>query len=134
MSYLFDEVNQQLESFDEIAPKTAMEVIVEEAAKEAANKSGTKHDAGKLRFSLLPLHALEEVVKVLEFGAAKYGAENWRKLDNLQQRYYDAALRHVIADQKGEAVDDESDLPHLAHAICCLMFKLEDKLLSKGGL
>ena len=91
--------------------------------------SGVKYDSNKPRMDLLPPRALLEVAKVLSFGAAKYAPGNWKRVDNLQARYTAAALRH-IADHMIDpnAVDEESHIDTLAHAICCLMFKLEDKL------
>jgi hypothetical protein len=83
---------------------------------------GRKDDSKKLRYSLLPLVALEEVVRVLEFGAEKYAVDNWRKVPDGKVRYWDAAMRHVLAYKRGELLDPESGLSHLAHAICCLMF------------
>ena len=53
------------------------------------------------------------------------GAENWRHVPDGQTRYYDAALRHLTAWRDGEFLDDESGLPHLAHAIVSAMFALE---------
>ncbi len=66
-----------------------------------------------------------EVSRVLTIGAEKYDEENWRKLDNLQNRYTGAALRHLFAHMDGEALDPETNLSHIAHALCCLLFKLE---------
>ena len=66
-----------------------------------------------------------EVSRVLTIGAEKYDEENWRKLDNLQNRYTGAALRHLFAHMDGETLDPETNLSHLAHALCCLLFKLE---------
>lgn len=86
---------------------------------------GEKDDSQKTRFSLVPAEALSDVIDVLEFGAKKYGAENWRKVDNAQERYFNAAMRHLLAWRKGESSDDESGLPHLAHAATCLMFMIE---------
>lgn len=77
---------------------------------------------------LLPPKAINEVAKVLTFGAQKYDEENWRKLDNLQSRYTSGALRHIFAHIDSETLDTESGLSHLAHAICCLLFKLEIEL------
>lgn len=72
---------------------------------------------------------MEEVAKVLTFGARKYAPDNWRKLDNLRARYIGAALRHITEELKEPAHKDaESGLDGLAHAICCLMFVLEDRL------
>ncbi|WP_319557925.1 dATP/dGTP diphosphohydrolase domain-containing protein [Thiomicrorhabdus sp.] len=86
---------------------------------------GVKSDDGKAMFSLIPPHALHQVAQVLTFGAKKYEPENWRKVPNANQRYLDAALRHLNAHQQGEKTDSESGLPHLAHATCCLLFLLE---------
>jgi len=89
---------------------------------------GKKFDGEKPRLYLLPPKTLVEVGKVLTYGAAKYDEHNWKKLDNLQNRYTGAALRHLFAHMDGEDLDEETNLDHLAHAICCLMFKLEAKL------
>lgn len=92
-----------------------------------------KYDGGKLRWSLLPLVAVREVVKVLEYGAKKYtkgdvsGADNWKTVPHLRERYWDAAVRHLVAWQLGEPKDDETGLSHLAHATCCLLFLLWDE-------
>ncbi len=84
---------------------------------------GRKFDNGKPEFSLLPLKDLEGVVRVLEYGAKKYDRHNWRKVENGEQRYLDAALRHlaeIIEDFY--ATDNESGLRHIDHAICSLIF------------
>lgn len=86
---------------------------------------GRKSDQSKPRFSLVPQKALEDVIDVLEFGAQKYAAENWRFVDNWQTRYYDAAMRHLLAHRRGEYLDEETGKPHLAHVTCCLMFLAE---------
>lgn len=89
----------------------------------AVPMAGVKHDHMKRDFTLLPWAAVEEVVKVLEFGAAKYARDNWRKVD--KPRYVKAAFRHLIAYARGEVNDSESGLPHLAHLACCVLFLLE---------
>jgi len=83
---------------------------------------GKKLDAGKRRFTLLPWSVVGEVVDVLEFGARKYAVDNWKKVPDAETCYVNAALRHVTAVIEGEKFDPESGLPHLAHAICSLMF------------
>lgn len=101
-----------------------------------------KHDAGKPRMELVPARAHLEVAKVLTFGANKYtqrddegtvlkdGANNWR-LGGVAviPRYLGAAERHINALKRGETRDEESGLPHLAHALTCLLFALELDLL-----
>ena len=90
--------------------------------------TGLKFDSEKPRMDLLPPKAISEVAKVLGFGAEKYGPENWRLLENLQDRYTAGALRHIFAHMDGEELDPESGMSHLAHALCCLLFKLEIEL------
>ena len=90
--------------------------------KSISNEQGRKDDSSKLRYSLLPVGTVNQVVQVLEFGSIKYSEGNWQKVPNAKTRYYDAALRHIDAWWQGEKVDSETGLPHLAHAICCLMF------------
>jgi hypothetical protein len=85
---------------------------------------GVKFDSAKPRFSLIPKGTLLEVVKVLEFGAQKYAPDNWIRVPDAQTRYYDAAMRHLQAYFDGEKQDSETQLSHLAHAICCLLFLL----------
>jgi len=88
-------------------------------------KEGVKYDKEKPDYSLLPPYALEDVVKVLTFGAEKYDRWNWKKLDNLEDRYFAAAQRHLWAVMRGETHDLESGKHHYAHAICCIMYLLE---------
>ena len=86
---------------------------------------GRKDDTGKLRYDLLPMHAIDEIVGVLTFGAKKYAPDNWRHVEDAEKRYYAAAMRHLSAWCQGEVEDEESGLSHLAHAACCLVFLME---------
>lgn len=86
--------------------------------------TGRKFDTGKLRWSLLPIAPMKEVVKVLMFGAAKYNDFNWLYVDNAKQRYSDAALRHFFAYLEGEVADEESGCHPLAHTIVNALFAL----------
>lgn len=83
-----------------------------------------KDDQGKLDWTLIPWRGLKPVVRVLEFGAAKYSRGGWRLVEDADRRYLAAAFRHLTAYADGERVDPESGLPHLAHAVCCLLFML----------
>lgn len=86
--------------------------------------TGRKFDAGKLDYTLVPFEAVDEIVKVLMFGAQKYDRHNWKLVDNAEQRYLAAAFRHITAYNKGELVDPETGVSHLAHAGCCILFLL----------
>ena len=87
-----------------------------------SKEQGRKDDSSKRRYSLLPKGAVNSVVDVLEFGSKKYADNNWQKVPDAKTRYYDAAMRHLDAWFNGDLKDAETGLPHLAHAICCLMF------------
>lgn len=89
-----------------------------------AEPSGRKSDRGKLRYDLLPVDVLEQIVRVLTAGATKYGDENWKNVEPYKDRYYAAAMRHLVAWRQGEVADREDGLPHLAHALCCIIFIL----------
>jgi len=92
---------------------------------------GSKYDTDKPDWSLVQWRALDKYVRVLTFGAAKYDRDNWQKVPNLRHRYLAAALRHVAAYATGENKDPESGEHHLAHAIACLAFVLEDILTNE---
>lgn len=88
---------------------------------------GVKFDRGKVRWTLLPFLALEEVLQVLEYGAQKYAPDNWQRVEGAagpDGRYVNAALRHMSTYVQGGVVDEESGRHHLAHAVCCLLFAL----------
>jgi hypothetical protein len=86
-------------------------VIFAKVVKETV--SGRKDDAGKLRYSLIPPYALEQVAKCLTLGASKYAPDNWKYVDGAKERYLDALIRHTEAYRKGETVDTEGN-DHLA--------------------
>lgn len=74
-----------------------------------------KNDLGKARWDLLPLEAVAKIVEIYTYGAAKYGPNNWQKLDDFENRYYAAMMRHLEAHRRGEMYDKESGFLHLAH-------------------
>ena len=84
---------------------------------------GMKFDQEKTDWTLLPWSEVEDVVKILEFGAKKYARDNWQQIEP-KERYIKAAFRHLIAYVKGEKNDSETGMSHLAHAVCCLLFKM----------
>lgn len=97
-------------------------------------KNDIKDD--KLRWDLLPMELIEWAVKVYTFGAKKYKPRTWQLIGKTEdgtnefQRYKAALLRHLVAHEKGEFLDPESNLPHLAHvlwnAISILYFGLKE--------
>ena len=84
-----------------------------------------KADAGKDRWELLPINQIQKVVKVLTDGAAKYGDNGWRSVDNPQERFYAAMMRHLYAWRTGDKIDKESGFNHMIHVICNAIFLAE---------
>ncbi len=81
---------------------------------------GHKADSGKSRLDLLVPSFLWEVGHVLAHGATKYGQRNWQYVE--RDRYYAAAMRHLLAYMGGETVDPETGYHHMAHLACSAMF------------
>ena len=89
-----------------------------------AKTEGKKDDKCKLDWALLPLYPIKEVIKVLMWGEKHYNRDNWQLVENARLRYYNAAMRHITEWYEGKKTDSDTKLPHLAHAICCLLFLL----------
>lgn len=70
----------------------------------------------KLRWDLLPMEEIEDIVRVYHAGAKKYGPNKWQDLDNGFERYRAACARHIMAYLKGEKMDKETNVHHLAAA------------------
>lgn len=85
---------------------------------------GRKDDADKPDWSLLPFAAVGQVVRALDYGARRYGVDNWQQVPNARRRYFAALCRHAVRWFSGERYDKDSGLHHLAHAACCVLFLL----------
>lgn len=92
---------------------------------------GVKYDQQKIRWDLVPYDAVNEIAKVLTFGAAKYEARNWEKGMNWS-RAFGALQRHLTRWFHGQDKDKETRLTHLANAGCCLFFLLSWELRKVG--
>ena len=91
------------------------------------DKGGVKNDLLKPDWSLIDLSIVEEMAKVLTYGANKYDRHNYDKVE--PHRYLAALMRHITAWQQGEVTDKESGFHHLSHAMTNLhiLMRLEDK-------
>lgn len=75
--------------------------------------SGCKYDDNKIRYDLIPSDSLHELAKVYTHGAQKYEDDNWRKgMD--WKRIMGAIERHYHAWKRGQEIDPDSGLFHLA--------------------
>jgi hypothetical protein len=91
-------------------------------------KNEMKFDGHKPRPSLVPIIPTRLINEVLEFGAQKYAADSWRAPDREAvewSRTYDSVRRHLEEWYMRNDDDEESGLPHLAHAATQLLFLIE---------
>lgn len=93
-----------------------------DAPVEPAKSVNPKIAAGnaKLPLHLVPMSAMCYMATGLGEGAKKYGPFNYRESDVSTDVYVGAALRHLMAFQDGQDIDQESGNPHLAHALASL--------------
>jgi len=85
-----------------------------------------KSDAEKPHPSYVPPAIIRSVMRVREYGHAKYGqqADHWNQVE--PKRYHDAMLRHVLACWSDPySVDPESGLLHLEHIATNVAFLLQ---------
>lgn len=97
-----------------------VDILVPKSESKAVS-GGLKYDAAKPGMELLDPYALEQLAKVVDYGATKYDKFNWKK--GIQWgRTLGAVLRHTFAYINGEDNDPETGLNHMAHAMANCMF------------
>ena len=95
--------------------------------------NGLRFNGGKLRYDLIHPKALDDMVKVLTYGAEKYtvlddggniindGANNWR--NGLSWKSVLASLkRHIAAFELADDFDTDTKMYHIAHAAANVHF------------
>lgn len=90
--------------------------------------TGYKLDTGKPALDIVLgdfAKALVMVGRVGTKGLEKYPPSNWLGVEGAQTRYQSALLRHYFSYKEGVEIDDESGLPHLAHAAWNALAALE---------
>lgn len=83
-----------------------------------------RYNTGKGRGTLIPASFTRYTTAVLEYGAVKYSANNWRQGGSWTSAV-DSLLRHLDAFREGEDLDPESGLPHLSHMAFNVMILIE---------
>lgn len=91
-----------------------------ESTQAPAPQQGTKNDAGKLRYDLLPGDALAELVRVYTIGAKKYADRNWEQ-GIAYGRIFAAMNRHAWAWWGGEQLDPVDGQHHLSSVAWCAL-------------
>ena len=72
------------------------------------------YDQGKLRYDLLPAHAMNELALAATVGANKHGERDWERRPGLRwSMFFGAIMRHAWSWWKGE-IRDRDGQHHLA--------------------
>lgn len=80
-----------------------------------ADGGGLRHDAGKLRFDLLPTEWLVELAAISTVGSVKYMPRNWER-GMAWSKMIGCLLRHLfLGFLSGVRFDPESGRHHLGH-------------------
>lgn len=74
------------------------------------------YSEGKPGVDQIPVELLIEWGRVFSYGERKYFRDNWKR-GNDWHEFIGSALRHLFAWERGQDLDPESSLPHLAHLI-----------------
>lgn len=81
----------------------------------------------------VPPYVLLEIAMGMFEGAWKYQSYNYRKIGIRYSRYYDAAIRHLMAWWEGEDIDTASGLSHISKALSCLVVLRDAMMQSDNG-
>ena len=110
----YDVSEETFREWSKHIPSYSKEIMVD-------TQPAKRADGGKARWDLIPFDALDEIVQVFTFGAAKYGDFNWQK-GMSWSRCFGSTMRHLSKWWQGEDKDPESGLSHLAHAATNIIF------------
>jgi len=116
------------------------QAMTKETTPDDPSKIGTgaiKYDGGKAAVyqglvNYFPQACLA-VAEVSTFGARKYAWDGWADVEGGFERYKNAQHRHALYAAKGEEVDPDSNLLHLAHEAWNAMATLELFLREKAA-
>ena len=127
------QINAEIKYAPEGILRSNEEVETIKKDREKQVQEGTKYDTGKPRIGEMIKDfgiPLLEVCKVWEFGTVKYSKSNWKKVDEGEDRYTNAMIRHFLAEDE-EGIDAETEIAHYAHlawnALSRIKFIMENK-------
>lgn len=107
-----------------------------EGRKPPVMPTNPKEGAGSQKpptWSVLPRWVMLSVGRVMQIGAAKYDAFNYRVAPVQAMTYIDAIERHLQLWQDGEDVDEETGESHLASVIAGCTILMDTQALGNLG-
>lgn len=128
---------QALEAAKATTPASpSWEPLLEASAKPQGAIVNPKELAGSKKapiWQVLPRWVMLLVGRVMQIGAAKYGAFNYRESNVWAMTYVDAIERHMQLWQDGEDDDPETGVSHLAHVIAGCAILLDTQANGRLG-
>jgi hypothetical protein len=82
---------------------------------------GLRYNTGKAKWSLIDFESLEGMVRVMEYGANKYAAHNWKK-GMSHTEISECLMRHLFSYLACDDFDVESKQHHIDHVLANAMF------------
>jgi len=95
-------------------------------------ETGARFSEGKIRHDLIPPWSLNELARVYTYGCKKYSPDNWRKGLKWRQDVIGPLLRHLWKWIRGEKIDEESGMYHLAMVLWNVITLMEYEKNSIG--
>lgn len=92
-----------------------------------------KDEKNKARIDLVDPEFIVGIAEILGYGAEKYEPYSFQKVTSGLDKYYAAAMRHLLAWRTGDFEDVETGQNHLLHAACNLMFLLRLQHMEIAG-
>lgn len=117
-----EEIREVRTPWFEAGPEDWVKVLPDKAP---GYEARVKNIEGKPPMALISSIFLEQLAQVLAHGSRKYSANLWRVEPMPYTHEISSIMRHIAAFNRGEDLDSESGLSHLAHAACRLMFLVE---------
>ena len=95
--------------------------------------TGVKLDENKQRMADMLLcfqEVLPELCKIYEFGTNKYGEGNWKKVENGENRFKNAMMRHFLSNRRYDQETGFLETAHVAYnALMILWFELQERAI-----
>ena len=88
------------------------------------NHKGLRYNTGKLKMSLLPRYAINELAKIITRGSEKYLPRNWEN-GMAWTTVLDSLKRHLLEFENCKDYDPETQCLHIAHVMCNAAFLTE---------
>lgn len=123
-----EEFNNVMKTMKEIENEKCK--IMENDNSEESIKNDIQDD--KLRWDLLPLEEIEDIVRVYHSGAKKYGPNRWQNLPDAYNRYKAAMFRHLMEVERGNIKDEDTGCLHMAQVVTNALFMLHVKMKEYG--